>query len=436
MQANATHQTGRAHCDGAPVHYERHRPEQTTLYRLVQQHAATFFAQAEDAAGADLPQFVKDEFDAFLECGILAHGFLRLRCGDCGHDKLLAFSCKRRGFCPSCGARRMSQTAAHLVDRVIPRVPVRQWVLSLPIALRLLLAAQPELVTPVLQVVQRVVTRHLLDGVGLKGEEGHGGAVTLIQRFGSAANLNIHLHCLVLDGVYRCGADGAAVFVEAGAPSDDELHALLHTVIARLMKMLTRRGVLIEEMGQTYLADPNADGDEARTLRPLQAAAITYRIAFGPRAGQKVLTLRGAMAREGMARELLCCDIDGFSLHAAVRVEAHERKRLEQLCRYITRPALADERVQLNAAGQVQLKLKTPWRDGTTHLVMSPLEFMQRLAAQATEGRLSGTCAQAQAAPDPVPRGTGSEREASLAGGAAGAPEFDSSEALRRASSI
>lgn len=64
--------------------------------------------------------------DAFLECGILAHGFLRLRCSECGHDKLLAFSCKRREFCPSCGARRMSQTAAHLVDHVvIPHVPVR-----------------------------------------------------------------------------------------------------------------------------------------------------------------------------------------------------------------------------------------------------------------------------------------------------------------------
>ena len=324
------------------VHYERHRPERTTLYRLVQQHAASFIAHTEASTGSELPGFIKDEFDAFLECGILAHGFLRLRCGACGHDKLLAFSCKRRGFCPSCGARRMSQTAAHLVDQVIPHVPVRQWVLSLPIPLRLLLAAQPELVTPVLQVVQRVVTGHLLNGVGLKGEEGHGGAVTLIQRFGSAANLNIHLHCLVLDGVYRCGADGVPVFVEAGAPSDDELHALLQTVIARLMKMLTRRGVLIEEMGQTYMADPNADGDEARTLRPLQAAAITYRIAFGPRAGQKVLTLRGAMARE-----LLCSDIDGFSLHApaAVRVQAHDRPALEQLCRYITRPALANERI-------------------------------------------------------------------------------------------
>ena len=202
--------------DGAPVHYDRHRPEQTTLYRLVQQRAATFFAQAEAAAGADLPQFVTDEFDAFLECGILAHGFLRLRCADCGHDKRVAFSCKRRGFCPLCGARRMAQTAAHLVDHVIPQVPVRQWVLiwvmRLPIPLRLLLAARPLLVTPVLQVVQRVLTRFLLDQAGLKADEADSGAVTLVQRFGPAANLNIHQHCLVLDGVYRRGTNGEPAF--------------------------------------------------------------------------------------------------------------------------------------------------------------------------------------------------------------------------------
>jgi uncharacterized protein (DUF983 family) len=296
------------------------------LYRLVPQHVASFIAHTDASTGAALPRFVKDEFDAFLECGILAHGFLRLRCGECGHGKLLAFSCKRRGFCPSCGARRMSQTAAHLVDHVIPHVPVQQRVricqFRPPIPLRVLLAAQPELVTPVLQVVQGVIARHLLDAAGLKADEGHGGAVTLspdtnspvdclclakglasgqarparlIQRFGSAANLNIHLHGLVLDGVYRRDADGAPTFVEAGSPTDEQLHALLHTVIARLMKMLMRRGVLVQDMGQTWLAEPDADGEEARTLRPLQAAAVTYRIAFGPRAGQKVLTLRGAM---------------------------------------------------------------------------------------------------------------------------------------------
>lgn len=83
-------------------------------------------------------------------------------------------------------------------------------------------------------------------------------------------------------------------FVEAGAPTDDEMHALLQAIIARLMKMLMRRGELVEDMGQTYLAEPDTDGEESRALRPLQAAAVTYRIAFGPRAGQKVLTLRGA----------------------------------------------------------------------------------------------------------------------------------------------
>lgn len=213
--------------DGAPLHYELHRPEQTTLYRLVQQHAATFIAQAEDAAGAELPQFVKDEFDAFLECGILANGFLRLRCGDYGHDKLVAFSCKRRGFRPSCGARRMAQTSAHLVDHVIPHVPVRQWVLSLPFPLRLLLAAQPKLVTLVLQVVQRAITRHLLDQVGLKADEADSGAVTLIQRFGSAANLNVHLCCLVLDGVYQRGETGP-VFVEVPPLTDEDVQVVLH----------------------------------------------------------------------------------------------------------------------------------------------------------------------------------------------------------------
>lgn len=160
--------------DDAPLHDERHRPEQTTLYRLVPQHAASFITHTATSTGAELPRLIQAVFDAFLECGILAHGFLRLRCGECDHDKLLAFSCKRRGFCPSCGARRMSQTAAHFVDHVNPHVPVRQWVLCLPIPLCVLLATQPERVTPVRQVVQRVVTQCLLAGAQRGADEGHG----------------------------------------------------------------------------------------------------------------------------------------------------------------------------------------------------------------------------------------------------------------------
>ena len=82
-----------------------------------------------------------------------------------------------------------------------------------------------------------------------------------------------------------------------------------------------------------------------------------------------------------VALSLLCANAHGFSLHAAVRCRAHQRKQLERLCRYITRPAIANERPKRNRAGQVVLQLKSPYRDGTTHVVISPLEFLQRLAA-------------------------------------------------------
>jgi len=104
-----------------------------------------------------VPRFVEREIRAFLHCGILAHGFVRVHCDECGLDRVVAFSCKGRGFCPSCGGRRMADTAAHLVDRVLPEVPVRQWVLSLPWQLRYRLAYDAPLVQGVLGIFVRAV---------------------------------------------------------------------------------------------------------------------------------------------------------------------------------------------------------------------------------------------------------------------------------------
>jgi hypothetical protein len=137
------------------------------------------------------------------------------------------------------------------------------------------------------------------------------------------------------DVAYRSSADGVPEFIEAAGPTDEELHALQQTVIARLMQLLARRGVPVEHMGRTWLAEPAAEGEAARALRPLHAAAVTYRIAFGPRAGRKVSSLRGATPREAAARQPLSADIDGFSLHAAVRVEA-SRPRWRALMRAST----------------------------------------------------------------------------------------------------
>ena len=129
-----------------PPGYARHRPEETLLCQLVEQHYPALHA-AREAAGHPLPKHVQREFEAYLECGRLEHGFLRIKCESCHAEKLVAFSCKGRAICPSCGARRMMETAALLVDEVLPRRPMRQWVLSLPFALRFLLARDSEALT-------------------------------------------------------------------------------------------------------------------------------------------------------------------------------------------------------------------------------------------------------------------------------------------------
>ena len=104
-----------------------------------------------------------------------------------------------------------------------------------------------------------------------------------------------------------------------------------------------------------YLA--NTDPDNA--LAPLQAASATWRIAQGPRAGQKVLRLyEGHSLAFTHTTQALCVNAHGFSLHAGVRCAADDRQSLEQLCRYITRPAISNERLSINRQGQVVLKLK------------------------------------------------------------------------------
>ena len=153
--------------------------------------------------------------------------------------------------------------------------------------------------------------------------------------------------------------------------------------------MLTRLGHLVEEDGQTYLAGGVTDPDDVMT--PLQAAAAHYRIAQGPRAGQKVLSLQLAPCRPARGGEssALCANAHGFSLHAGVRVAAEDRQGLEQLCRTITRPATSQRALecQPRRAGGTE-ELKTAWRDGTSHHVMAPMEFMQRLAALVPRPRL------------------------------------------------
>jgi len=125
---------GEASPDGGAFRYARHRPERTLLYQIVEEYYPAFVSHLA-AQATTLPGYAQQEFEDYLKCSRLEHGFLRVRCDSCHAEHLVAFSCKRRGFCPSCGARRMAESAALLVDEVLPHEPMRQWVLSVPFPL-------------------------------------------------------------------------------------------------------------------------------------------------------------------------------------------------------------------------------------------------------------------------------------------------------------
>jgi ribosomal protein S27E len=194
---------------GGAFRYARHRPERTLLYQIVEAYYPAFVSHLA-AQGTALPGYVQQEFEDYLRCGRLEHGFLRVRCDSCRAEHLVAFSCKCRGFCPSCGARRMAESAALLVDEVFPEQPVRQWVLSFPYPLRFLFASRPAIMGQVLGIVYRGIATHLIKKAGFSRKTAQAGAVTLIQRFGSALNLNILCGAphkiLILKRALRTGA--------------------------------------------------------------------------------------------------------------------------------------------------------------------------------------------------------------------------------------
>ena len=328
--------------EGAPA-YARHRPEQTLLYRLVEEHYPAFVTRLA-AEGRTLPRHVAREFEDFLACGRLENGFLR---GGCRAERLVAFSCKRRGFCPSCGARRMAESAALLVDDVFPARPVRQWVLSVPWQLRFLFAHDPAIMGAALGVVHRCITSYLIAKARSTRDGACTGAVTLIQRFGGALNLNVHFHMLFLDGVYVERPDGTLRFRRIGAPTSTELDELTRTIAHRAGRLLERRGLLERDAEGAWLVGD--DGAEPTPIDELRAASVTYRVAIGPRRGSKAFTLRTLPPAPDEPLDDRPGGAGGFSLHAGVATGANERAKLERLCRYISRPALSEKRLSLTA---------------------------------------------------------------------------------------
>jgi hypothetical protein len=360
----------------ASLVYERRRPETSTLYHVVQENLDTLYGAVEDGALAiALPKFVRKELEGYLACGLLCHGFARLKCGSCDETRLVAFSCKGRGFCPSCLGRKMSATAAHLIEDVLPAVDLRQWVLTVPFAWRKRLGYDGRLVSALTRIfVQTVLAFYRERGGG--PPRGQSGAVVAVQRTSSDLKLNPHVHAVFLDGTYRDKGDELD-FRAVEHLSTRDVAAVLERTRDRMVKYLRRRGLLLE-------GDDSEDEGDGRAVLAASAVAGTT-----PPAGPE--WRRGALPfeRRPMVFERpLCVALDGFTLHAATRAGGHDEAGREALLKYILRPSVAQERVTRGPDGLIRITLKKPFSDGTVAVDLDPLSLLSRLAASVPAPRL------------------------------------------------
>ena len=248
----------------------------------------------------------------------------------------------------------MQGTAMHLIDRVLPEVPVRQWVLSLPRWARFLLARDPLLITRTLERTLREIFkshRRRARRAGMRCPRT--GAITFIQRFGSMLNLNVHFHCVIPDGVF-VRKQGAVRFEPLPAPSDDEVRAILQKLVARIGSLLRPR--------------LDAARNDARPPDALAAAQADSVAANAGRPPEAIVTKRHAAC------------LAGFSLHAGVHLHANDREGLARLCGYGARPALSQERLSALPDGRLAIRLKRPLADGRLKLELDPVELLRRLA--------------------------------------------------------
>jgi hypothetical protein len=229
----------------------------------------------------------------------------------------------------------MAETAAHLVDQVIPRLPVRQWVLSLPKRLRYFLRHNPQAINSVLRIFLHVVESCLRESSLGADPTARIGAVVFIHRFGSSLNEHIHFHCVVLDGVFDV-ADGAVRFHEATITSAD-IEKVQEKVRKRILRAFVRRGFI--------------DRNDAKEMLSWEHGG-------------------------------------GFSLHASVRIEENDRKGLERLLRYCARPPFALERIEEREPGTIIYHLPKPGDDGRTELCLTPFDLIARIAALVPPPRL------------------------------------------------
>jgi ribosomal protein S27E len=276
----------------AGVYRARH-PERTVLYRVLFHHFDRFLAEYEGRFEGDYGHFrpiVKEVVERYLDCGNPKCGFARIRCPDCAEERLVMFSCRTRGFCPSCHAKRVEEWGEWMRETLLLDVPHRQVVFTIPKRLRVFFKFDRRLLGSLCRSALRALSRYfeIVTGSALRP-----GVIAILQTFGDRINLHVHLHFLVTEG----GTDEAGVFHKIPQIDDSRLAELFGREVLRL---LVGRTLLSPEWAERILSWPHS----------------------------------------------------GFNVHSLVRAET--KTEAERVGKYMLRPILALDRLTLlEAEGQV-----------------------------------------------------------------------------------
>lgn len=280
----------------------------------------------------------------------------------------------------------MCQTAANLVDKVIPDVPIRQWVVTLPMALRFAVAYNADLLSKTIRIVVQEISRFYRSKAKLAGiESPQTGAVVFVQRAGGQINLNPHLHIAFIEGVFSHsqGQQSDARFQRLIAPKDEDVLWVLEQVAWKITATLQRAGMLNDESASIDLCTDHQH-QEADTLALIQQSSLQGKLTLGTREGQTVRKI-GARQILNLAAPIFsgprCASRYGFSIHADTFVDAGAIEEREQLLRYMSRPPISHRRLSLDEDGSILWKLKNVFSDGTHTLKFSALELIEKIAS-------------------------------------------------------
>jgi len=273
----------------------------------------------------------------------------------------------------------MCATAANLVERVLPEVALRQWVLTFPFAWRPKLARDGALLSALTRIfVETVLAFYAARATAFARPRAvaKGGAVTVAQRTSSDLRLNPHLHAVFIDGAYR--EEGETL---AWKPLDHlqtgEVGAVLEKAVGRMAKYLQRRQALTLS-NTDDIGNADGAGDDNPEGR-LETSAVTGQT---PPCGPQWLRGLAPLAPRAMAYDKpLCASLGGFTLHAVTHAAAADLAGREALLRYALRPPVAQERIEAKSDGLVRLTPKRAYADGTVAIEMDPLSLLSRLAA-------------------------------------------------------